>query len=89
MAKVVLRLYRKWTKVSLLLIYAQEMTMNMTFAQIAELVSKQADLKVEGLTIPVKLLAVKNVFGKVIYTVTPLHGSGTLNVHADRITIKE
>lgn len=61
----------------------------MTFQEIAELAAKRAELKIEGLTIPVKLLAVKNVFGKTIYTVTPLNGSGILNVQADRITIKE
>ena len=62
--------------------------MNMTFEQIAELASKHGDLSIDGLTIPVKLLAVKNVFGKTIYTVTPLHGSGTINVQSDRIKIK-
>jgi hypothetical protein len=63
--------------------------MNMTIAQIADLANKHADLSIDGLTIPVKLLAVKHVYGKTIYTVTPVHGSGTLNVQSDRIKIKE
>jgi hypothetical protein len=61
----------------------------MPISTLAKLADKVGEIDIEGLTIPVKVVAVKSAWGRIIYTVSPVHGSGTLNVDASRISFKE
>jgi hypothetical protein len=57
----------------------------MTLAQHFGLIGRQASISSDGLTIQVLITDVKQSYGVVRYAVTPVAGSGSVWVNADRV----